>query len=81
MAVGSDRTKTSDFAVMNIAILANDIGAIANIRFMDAPANVIVSFKEVVVWYDTRFLKDDRFFVCVFPLKVDKIQFVKIFRK
>lgn len=49
MAVGSDRTKTSDFAVMNIAILANDIGAIANIRFMDAPANVIVSFKEVVV--------------------------------
>ena len=49
MAVGSDGTETPDFTVMDIAIFANDIGAIANMGFMDASANVIVSFKEVVV--------------------------------
>lgn len=49
MAVGSDGTEATDLTIMDIAILADDIGSIANIGFMDAAPNVIVSFKEVIV--------------------------------
>lgn len=66
---------------MDVAVFADNIGAVSDMRSVDAAAHIIVSLEKVVIGDDAGFLEDDISAVSVFPFKVYEIQFVQIFMK